>query len=533
MPVEVSCRLIFLASPGGLDEERARCRDIVRTHNETYTLENQTSFFLHAWEDVPGGVGRPQDLINPSLDDCDFTVILFGEWWGSPPAKDGKYTSGTEEEFFRALELLAQADRPMRDILVAFKTVAPERVRDAGPSLRSVLRFRARLEASKSLMYENFDSLDSLERLLRRKLREWSKPLNDKEPRYVSIPDAELDTEGGSARDRAELLAVARRNARSGLLMQAETAFAIATEDGDPQALLEFAQFMRRTGRLEQALGLNNRLLMSRGILTSDSDQALGARVSAMANIGLIERKRGQLSKSLAALREAVETADSARRPLGREHTYALDNYGLSLLRAGNAQLALEQFKRADALRAASGDALEQAQSAVNLGRQHMSLLKLAEALGHFRRALDLLKAEADDHLAANANAGLAEALIRLDRDAEAEEPLRIALDLNTRLQNTDGLSIVHCLLARLLLRRGDHAEGARHIVEAAELTSASGNAQGECVVAWLSAESARVRGAAGQARSLLKVAEKACRGILPPSLQSDLEATRAALQVD
>ncbi len=533
MPVDVSCRVIFLASPGGLDEERARCREIIRQYNDTYTLENRSSFFVHAWEDVPGGAGRPQDLINPHLDGCDFTLILFGDWWGSPPSNDGKYTSGTEEEFFRALDLLAQGESPMRDILVAFKTLAPARLRDAGPSLKAVMRFRARLEASQSLMYDNFDSMDSLERLLQRKLRQWARPLAAKVPRTIHIPEAELDTEGDSPRDRVKLLEIARRSAQTGLLMQAETAFAIATtDDSEPRSLLEFAQFMRRTGRLEQALDLNRRILASRSILTSDSADALGARVSALANIGLIQRKRGQVSQSAVSLREAVQTAESAVQPLGQEHWYALDNYGLTLLQAGDSEAAFEQFKQADALRVAFGDPLQQAQSAINLGRQHMALLDFQDAHEYFQRALLLVEAGEDDHLRANANAGLAEALIRLDRDAEAEEPLRTALELNTRLQNIDGLSIVHCLMARFSLRRGDQIEGDRHIALAAELASRSGNAQGRCVVAWLKAESARLRGAPG-ADLLLGEAETACAGYPAPSLQSDISATRAQLQVD
>ncbi len=530
MPVELSGRLVFLASPGGLQAERERCRSAIRDYNETHGHNDGVAFIVHAWEDVPGGIGRPQDLINPRLDECDYALILFGEWWGSPPASDGPYTSGTEEEFFRALDLLSQPDAPMRDILVLFKGVSPERLRDPGESLRQVLNFRARLEASRTLMYEAFDSLDDLELRVTRKLREWSGRLETKEARTVEIPQASVDTSDLASRDRGELLDIARRHAADGMLLQAEAAFAGATQDGDARSLLEFAQFMRRTGRLERALELNHQVVDNTNLLKSQAASAVGARVSAMANIGVIQRKRGELTQSLASLREAVETASKAPDPLYAERCYALDNYGLSLLQAGRAEAAFEQFALADNLRAERGTAAEQAQSAINLARQHMYQLRMSEARELFKRALTLLEGAPDDLLKANAEAGLAEALIRADDDGEAEPHLRAAMELNTRAVNSDGLSIVHCLMARSRLKLGDLADADRHIAEASSLVAQAGNVQGRCVVAWLRAESARRRGAVDEAKVLLAVAEQACGEFATPSLLADIVALRTAV---
>lgn len=94
MSLNVSCRLVFLASPGGLSEERERCRTVVRRFNETQTIDDEVCFYVHAWEDVPGGVGRPQDRINSTLDNSDFVLLLFGEWWGSAPAHGGPTRPG-------------------------------------------------------------------------------------------------------------------------------------------------------------------------------------------------------------------------------------------------------------------------------------------------------------------------------------------------------------------------------------------------------------------------------------------------------
>lgn len=530
MPLEVSCRLLFLASPGGLTAERERCREVVREYNESRTVLDRVTFHVHAWEDVPGGVGRPQDLINPNLDECDFVILLFGEWWGTPPAHEGEYSSGTEEEFFRALEHLADPDQPMRDILVLFKTVPSERLRDPGESLMKVLHFRARLEASKSLMYESFDSLESLSLVVARKLREWAEPLGPKEARVVEIPEVEVEASGNRQSGKEELLAAARAHAASGMLVQAEAAFARATEDGAAEALLEFAQFMRRTGRLERARELNAQVIDNLAG-EPNSGPTAAARVSALANMGVIQRKQGLLSQSTLSLREAVRTAELAPEPVHAEHCYALDNYGFTLLRAGDTERALQQFTLADSLRKEFGTPDEQGQSAINLGRRHLSLDQFAEARDYFESALQTLDGSEDRHLLANAYAGLAEAFTRLEREDQAEENLREALALNDLLMNLDGLSIAHGLFARLRLKQARIEEAEKHISQAVDLVSRTGNPQGRCVTLWLRAELARAKSEPRMAAALLAEAEEVCAEWPDPVLESDIARTKGALQ--
>ncbi|WP_433622057.1 tetratricopeptide repeat protein [Nocardia sp. CA-120079] len=531
MPVDLSCRLVFLASPGGLSSERKRCRKVFREYNETRSLKQRTSFYIHAWEDVSGGVGRPQDLINPSLDECDFVLMLFNDRFGSPPAHDDRFASGTEEEFFRALKLLADAESPMRDILVLFKTVDPDRIRDPGPDLKAVLDFRARLEASKSLVLQNFDSLDSLSQIVERKLHEWSGPLESKQPREILIPEATVDMSGMRTRGRADLLESAKSFALDGLLVQAEAAYAAATEDGDPRSLLSFAQFMRRTGRLEQAMALNRQVVTNSDLLLSRSAGPVALRVEAMSNIGVIQRKQGEITGSLSILLEAVRTAETALEPIHREHCYALDNYGLSLLRTGESSRALVQFERADFLRDQYGTNAERAQSAVNLGRQHLAQHQFQDALNKFGRALRLLEADPDEHLKANALTGRAEVLIRLDREDEADELLREALELNEHLHHRDGRSIVHALWARSLLKQGQSEKAGAHLDAAAKIVDESGNLHGRGVVEWLRAERARCEGDLIKARALLSDAEEIASRSTDRALRADIERLRAAIQ--
>lgn len=531
MPLNVSCRSVFLASPGGLADERELCRTVVRRFNETRTVADEVCFYIHAWEDVPGGVGRPQDRINPNLDDSDFVLLLFGEWWGSPPAHGGPHTSGTEEEFFRALDLLADASRPMRDILVLFKTVPSDRLRDPGPGLQQVLDFRARLEASKTLMYETFDSLERLDLIVSRKLDEWSKPLAAKRPAKVELPNAVVDTSAHTTQDRDQLLHAAQTAAASGLLVQAEAIFAQATQDGAPAALLAFARFMRRTGRLERALELNQEVIDNLAD-KPDTKSTVEARVSALANMGVIYRKQGHLSQATAALREAVATAAKSPEPVLTEQCYALDNYGLTLLKTARNDLALEQFKLADSFRKEFGTSDQRAQSGINLGRRYLALGQFTEALNYFETALGDLSGSDDDHLKANVAAGLAEVLIRLGRDDEAVEQLRASSTLNEHLQNLDGLSITHGLSARLLLRQSDLAEAERHIAASADIVSRTDNPQGRCVVAWLRAEHARLSGDIEAAAGFLDEADDLCAATdVGTGLEADIAATRAHAQ--
>lgn len=482
MAIDLSCRLIFLASPGGLDDERRTCRDTIGQRNEKDALTTKSTFMIEAWEDVPGGVGRPQDRINPRLDECDYAIFMLYDWWGTPPAEaDSPFSSGTEEEFFRACELLEDADAPMRDILVLFKTLDPSKLRDPGESLKKVLQFRARLEQSKEIFFEVFDSEENLAMRVARKLRQWESALEEKVPKVIRLPQVDVDAPPSPNEGSEAILESARSFSEEGKLVQAEAAFSVAVQDEDPSALLEYAKFMRRTGRLEQASELNSQVVRQPEILRDRSPRATAMRVEAMANIGIIERKTGLLAQSVRTLAEAVATAAACREPIPNEHCYALDNYGHSLLAVGRPEQALEQFQAAASLRDQYGDIGERAQSAINLGRLHLHLSELEEALGQFRRASEMLEssAGADDHLVANAHAGSAEALILLGQLHEVPELLRRGLEANRRLNNRDGQSIIHLLWARYSFKAGGQSETQSHLDEAEELIEVTGNAQG------------------------------------------------------
>lgn len=525
MPVELSGRLVFLASPGNMTVERQTCRKVLQEFNDESSETERVVFLLRAWEDMPGGIGRPQDRINPKLDDCDYMILVLGDRWGTPPAVEGPYSSGTEEEFHRCLDLLASPTAVMRDLLILFRTLEPERLRDPGPQLLEVMNFRDALEKAKSLHFVSFDSDASFVTAIRKKLTEWAGPLRPREPVRIELPSlGDLDASPTSA-SRTQLLEAAREHAKNGLLMQAEAAFAHAIEDRDVASISEFALFMRRTGRLERALELNQQIIEDPSILSSTDQESVAHKVRALANMGVIHRKRSSLSESIKVLREAVRTAESSAVPVYQEFCYALDNYGLSLLRAGKSDLAHQQFEKAHSLRKEFGTPLDLAQSAINLGRQGMLRENFAQAARLFEDAIDILETANDGHLLANALCGLAEARLRAGVRDGVHALLERAVECNETLGNSDGISIAHALLAKHFLADGkpgladEHAELC--LQESQKTNSATGYGTSFLLKAMIARQEGRVRDAA----EFLIKAKQHAQGSGNESLVRDIDA--------
>jgi uncharacterized protein YjbI with pentapeptide repeats len=167
---------VFIASPGGLESERELFRDTLQEYNEIELHSRGLIFTPIGWEITLGGFGRPQHLINADLVRCDYFILLLWDRWGSPPDKQAKdkYSSGCEEEFALALECLADPERPMTQVVVFFKGVEKQQLKDPGPQLEKVLEFRRQLEESKKHLFMNFEDGVGLKKHLRRFLAQWT-----------------------------------------------------------------------------------------------------------------------------------------------------------------------------------------------------------------------------------------------------------------------------------------------------------------------------------------------------------------------
>ena len=153
---------IFVASPSGLDEERRAIWNVVEEINRRNSSHWRLQFQAVGWEDTVGGNRRAQELINRDLETCDFFFGVLSDHWGSPSQSEGDvgtpYTSGFHEEYELAQEMSVEGK--MNDILLFFKDIPDDRMRDIGPSLQQVLDFRNRVREGKKLFYTEFNDLE-------------------------------------------------------------------------------------------------------------------------------------------------------------------------------------------------------------------------------------------------------------------------------------------------------------------------------------------------------------------------------------
>ena len=149
MTHQIKVLRVFLASPSDLEAERKATKEIVERFNHTIR-EIGWAVELLGWEDRLPGYGRPQAQINEDVDACDLFLGVLWRRWGSP---SGKFQSGFEEEFERAVVRRRKSESP--EIWIYFKRV--DRTSDPGDQLRQVLAFRKKLEQERELLFQQFD----------------------------------------------------------------------------------------------------------------------------------------------------------------------------------------------------------------------------------------------------------------------------------------------------------------------------------------------------------------------------------------
>jgi tetratricopeptide (TPR) repeat protein len=169
VPKTITQFRIFIASPSGLDEERQRFRQRLVKFTEQHAQHKDTHFHPVGWEDTVGGVGRPQELINQDLKECDYAVFVLHDRWGSPTGEG--FSSGVEEEW-RLAEELYEANK-IRNIALFFKQVDPRQLDDPGKQLTAVLAFQQRIVAGKQYLFTQYATLDQFDDILEGYLARW------------------------------------------------------------------------------------------------------------------------------------------------------------------------------------------------------------------------------------------------------------------------------------------------------------------------------------------------------------------------
>lgn len=196
MPRTEKVLTIFLASPGDVQEERLRLKDVVESWNTAWSRELSVRLELLRWETdaYPDAGEDAQDIINKQIpDDWDIFVGVMWCRFGTPTARAG---SGTEEEFIRAVNRRRTSQTKVA-LLLYFKDepIAPSRI---DPSqLACLQKFQSETRAQGLLTWK-FSDADEFEKLavlhITKHVQEWRHT-----PVPLPVQDAETPSSTASA----------------------------------------------------------------------------------------------------------------------------------------------------------------------------------------------------------------------------------------------------------------------------------------------------------------------------------------------
>jgi hypothetical protein len=153
---------IFLASPGGVEDERGVVRDV--------SLELSASLRQYGWQfEVLGWErrgpkgGRAQAEINEDVRRCDVFLGILGNRWGTPT---GEFSSGFAEEWSIARQRFAESGQP--DLWIYFKQL--EVGAADSEDVRKIRSWRSEIEAQDQVFHKSFDDTLDFALLIRRRL---------------------------------------------------------------------------------------------------------------------------------------------------------------------------------------------------------------------------------------------------------------------------------------------------------------------------------------------------------------------------
>ena len=162
MPQEMRVLSVFIASPGGVAEERDAVEAVAGRLNASLGRIHNIALTVRRYEQIVGRAGNAQEQINVHADDSDIFIGVVHRRWGSDTGNG--FDSGFHEEFTRALRRW-EASRTPR-IALFFKDVDTESLADPGEQLAKVLEFKRTIEADHIVFYNRFSTAAELEGLV-------------------------------------------------------------------------------------------------------------------------------------------------------------------------------------------------------------------------------------------------------------------------------------------------------------------------------------------------------------------------------
>lgn len=289
---------VFIASPGDVVEERHAARQVVDNLNDVLHGHLGWHVQLLGWEDTLPGCGRPQGIINKDVDTCDLFLGVVWQRWGSPT---GRYSSGFEEEFKRALRRHRKMGAP--EIWLSFRAVDSDRIKDPGDQLKRVLAFRQDQIKSRDVLFKEHADKD-----------EWATNL------YKWLLTYILDRASSPARsDSADVAAPAAPPLIASAATSASAPAHVSAETGAAEQLLALLGVLTHSVDAVKAdvglrdLGISDRFdaarlhLLSTALLGRYTEEELGVREI---NIlyGFKERLRATFAELLLLARTLIGT---------------------------------------------------------------------------------------------------------------------------------------------------------------------------------------------------------------------------------
>lgn len=465
MPIEISGYKVFIASPGGLQEERKAFKAILDEYNKEEALHREVMFQAIGWEDTLPGIGRPQAIINEELKTCDYFIMVLHDRWGSHPGpNEVAATSGTEEEYKIAWKCFKEGASPMKQIVVLFKAVPPNQMSDPGRELQKVIDFRKKIEASRSLLYSTFSTVDEFKKIIQRNISQWLREKDQKVKKTglinaaentivnnstITKPEPDLEQES-TDEDSDPLIDIAWKLADEGKLVEAEVAFskAFINNPGGSQ-LLNYSRFLKRIGRIDQAI-----MMLQQVIDQSDEANDPILISKAFNRMGNVLKTRGDLAGAEKMYNKALSLNEALGRKEGMADQYG--NLGNVLKTRGDLDGAEKMYKRSLEIEKALGRKEGMALDYGNLGIVLHIRGDLEGAEKMFNKALSL-----DEELGSKegmaSNYGNLGIVLKNRGDLDgAEKMYRKALSLNEELGLKEGMANQYGNLGNVLKNRGD-----------------------------------------------------------------------------
>jgi tetratricopeptide (TPR) repeat protein len=393
---------VFIASPGDLSEERNLFPQILENLNDIKAESINYQFKPVGWKDTLPGWGRPQELINEEVRQCDIFVMLLWKRWGTP---SGEFSSGTEEEFQIAIERYKSTGTP--HLLLYFRSVPQSMMADPGEQLQKVIKFRARVEEERICLFSPYDDPIQWKDLFMKHLSRWlDKKFYGKdygleeEEKVIQVPveieerilglqkeleerTTQLETSQGKLRTEAVRNAVeATKLIDAGKFTLAEEMFARSIELYDePEVLNNYGLFLYQIGSLDRAEEVFLKLSYHSG-----DKKERDFRAVAYNYLGVVYRTRGDLKRAKEMHQKALKIDESLGRRGGVADAYA--NLGVVCMAKGDLSGAEEMYEKALDIYIALGREEGVADAYTALGVVYTLTSSLDAAKEMFERAL-------------------------------------------------------------------------------------------------------------------------------------------------